>query len=101
MSDETSAENLVLAQVCDGDTATYRYLLFNGETKLSIRMKNGAECRVELYLDGMYHAEAKAEPTETYAEVSMPIQTVSGDREVTLKFYGNGLEASVESLTFA
>ena len=101
MGDETSSENLVLAQIRDGDTATYRYLLFNGETRLSIRMKNNVECRVELYLDGAYHAEVKVAPAEDYAEVQMTLPAVSGDREVTLKFYGGEMDASAECLTFA
>jgi len=101
MGDEASKENLVLAQICDGDTATYRYLLFNGETTLRLSMKSNAECRVELYLDGMYRAETKAAPSETYTEVEMTLPAVSGDREVTLKFYGDDLEAAVESFTFA
>lgn len=100
MGDETSSENLVLAGICDGDTATYRYLLFDGETSLSVRMKNNVECRVELYLDGMYHAEAKAAPAEDYARIQMAVPAVSGDREVTLKFFGDGLEASMESFAF-
>lgn len=103
--DESSPENLVLTEVRDGDTATYRYLLFDGETCLRIRMKTGAscpaDCRVELYLDGMYHAEAKVALTDTYTQTEMAMPAVGGDRAVTLKFYGDFTDASVESFTFA
>ena len=98
--DVRSSENLVLTHVGDGDTATYRYLLFNGQQTLRIRMRSAVECRVELYLDGVYHAETKVDPSETYTDVSMTVLPVNGDREVTLKFYGEGLDASVESFTF-
>ena len=39
--------------------------------------------------------------SEAYAEVEMTLPAVSGDREVTLKFYGEEIEAAVESFTFA
>jgi hypothetical protein len=99
--DETSPENLVLAQIRNGDTATYRYLLFRGETSLSIRMKSVGNCRVELYLDGAYHAETLAAPSDTYVRVNMTIPAVSGDREVTLKFYGEFTDATVEAIAFS
>jgi hypothetical protein len=98
--DETSCERLVLTEIRNGDTAAYRYLLFDGETALRIRMKCDGPCRVELYLDGMYHAETKAEPTPEYAETQMAIPALRGDREVVLKFYGDFTDASVESLVF-
>ena len=100
--DPDSPENLVLTRVGDGDTATYRYLQFNDETTFRIRMKNNAECRVELYLDGWYQTDFKVAASETYADTEVKIPAAKGTEfTLTLHFYGEDLDASVESFTFA
>ena len=99
--DAQSPENLVLSALRDGDTAAYRYLRFDGETNFTIRMKNHADCRVEIYLDGMYHADFKVAASEVYADTTVATPAVSGEKvTVTLKFYGEFTDASVESFTF-
>lgn len=99
--DEDSPHNLVLTEVSDGDTATYRYLAFDGETSFSIRMKNHDQCRVELYLDGRYLADFTVEPSETYTTTTQTIPAVTGTHALTLKFFGDFTAASVDELSFA
>lgn len=98
--DETSSEHLVLTNLANGDTAAYRYLDFDGETVFSIRMKSTADCRVELYVDGMYHADFKVAAAETYADTRAAIPALQGAHTLTLKFYGEFTDGAVESFTF-
>lgn len=100
--DETSSENLVLSEIENGDTATFRYLQFDGETQFCVRMRTADTCRVELYIDGWYHAELKVFPSAPYADAGTLMPALCGSHSVTLKFYHKGDTAgtAVESLLF-
>ena len=98
--DEISSEHLVLTNLANGDTAAYRYLDFDGETVFSIRMKSNADCRVELYVDGMYHADFKVAAAETYADTRAAIPALLGAHTLTLKFFGEFTDGAMESFTF-
>ena len=98
--DKASPENLVLSEIRNGDTALFRYLDFKGETYMQIRINTPVVCRVELYIDGMYHAEMKVRPTDGYAEAAAPIPALSGRHTVTWKFYYNESEAHVSMDAF-
>jgi len=99
--DADSLHNLVLTEIKNGDTATFRYFAFIGETSFSIRMKNDARCRVELYLDGRYLADFRVATADTYTTVKAPIPSVSGMHALTIKFFGDFTHASVEEISFA
>ena len=100
--DSDSAENLVLAEIENGDTATFRYLQFGGETVFCLRMKTAEVCRVELYLDGLYHAEMKVSSSAAYADAAAPMPELYGRHTVTLKFYreGRGPGTAAEAFGF-
>lgn len=98
--DRKSAHVLVLAQMHNGDTATYRYLDFNGENTFSICMKANANCRVELYIDGDYLADFKVPASNESATYHAKIPALQGRHTLTLKLYGRFTSASVESFTF-
>ena len=85
--DTASSENLVLSEIRNGDTALYRYLDFAGQTGMRVRMTASAACRVELYVDGMYHAEMKMEPADGYTDTVAPMPPLAGRHTVTWKFY--------------
>ena len=93
--DEASPENLVLSEIQSGDTAIFRYLDFHGETHMQMRINTPVVCRVELYIDGMYHAGMKVAQTEGYAVATAPMAALSGRHAVTWKFYYNESEARV------
>ncbi len=93
--DVASEENLALSEIRDGDTALYRYLDFSGETHMCVRAKTTVECRVELYVDGMYHAEMKVQPSEAYKDTTAPMPALLGRHTVTWKFYHGDSEAPV------
>ena len=101
--DADSAENLVLTEIADADTATYRYLQFDGEETFTIRLRASAPCRVELYVDGLYHAEATARPCEAYTAVTAKIPPLTGKHTLTLRFGCASSEEAprVESFLFA
>ena len=100
--DIASPENLVLAQIQNGDTACYRYLDFFGESQMRIRIRTSVVCRVELYVDQMYHAEMKVAPTDGYVDAVAAMPPLSGKHTVTWKFYYNEdlAEVSVDAFGF-
>ena len=100
--DEASSENLVLSEIRNGDTALFRYLDFSGENHMTVRVNTTASLRVELYIDGLYHAEMRIAPTAGYAETAAEIPPLHGRHTVTWKFYCNDATAriSAEALEF-
>ena len=100
--DEASEENLVLSEIQNGDTALFRYLDFSGETRMQVRINTPVVCRAELYIDGMYHAEMKAQPTEGYVDATASMPPLHGRHTVTWKFYYNesGVKVSVDAFGF-
>ncbi len=98
--DTASSENLVLSEIRNADTAQFRYLDFNGETGMQVSINTPVACRVELYVDGMYHAELKVPPTECYTVTGAPMPVLSGRHSVTWKFYCNEGEVPVSMDAF-
>lgn len=96
-----SSHTLALTEVLNGDTATYRYLAFAGENRFEICMQADANCRVELYLDGTYHADFKLLATNCMTRTAADVPPIFGEHTVTLKFYGGFTNATVEAFTFA
>ena len=92
---------LMLTELADRDTATYRYLDFHGEDTFRIRMRSGGEGRVELYTDGLYHAELSIPDGTDFVETVGHIPPLHGTHTLTLKFYGNLRDAAVEAFSFA
>ena len=95
--DEASAENLVLSEIRNGDTALFRYLDFSGESRLHVRVKTDTYCRVEMWVDGRYHAEAIAAPSKAYADTEASIPPLRGRHAVCLRFYPKDSAASVSA----
>ena len=95
-----SCHNLALTEIENGDTATYRYLSFEGETTFSLRMQTSAPCRVELYLDDRYHADFAVAPSDGYATTTTKIAAVTGTHALILKFFGD-FTAAVDEFSFA
>lgn len=101
VGNSSSANTLVLGEIRDGDSATYRYLEFNGETSFSIKLCADRPCRVELYIDGWYHDTLNAPASKDYAVACKPIAPIEGVHELTLKFYGNFDSMCVDEFLFA
>ncbi len=93
--------NLALTEIHNGDTATYRYLAFDGESNFTIRMKNDGRCRVELYLDGRYLADFRVATAETYTTATARVPATTGTHALTLKFFGDFTAASVDEFSFS
>ncbi len=100
--DDMSPENLVLDQIQNGDAACYRYLDFHGERQMRIRIRTSVICRVELYVDQMYHAEMKVAPTDGYADAVAAMPPLKGPHTITWKFYytENYAEVSADAFGF-
>ncbi len=98
--DPEDAYDLMLAEVANGDSATYRYLDFDGENTFIIHMKSDANCRVELYVDGEYHADFKLPASEQSIKATIKIPEISGRHTLTLAWYGRFETASAQEFTF-
>ena len=96
-----SSYDLVLTEIAHGDSATYRYLDFAGENTCSICMQADANCRVELYIDGSYHADFKHPASENMTQIEVAIPPIFGKHTLTLKLYGRFTSATVETITFS
>ena len=75
-------------------------LNFSGETRMSLRVNTTAPLRVELYIDGAYHAEMSIAPTEGYTFSTAAIPALNGRHTVTWKFYCNQDEARISADAF-
>ncbi len=98
--DDASAHCLALADIRNGDAATYRYLEFDGEDCFEITLRSDANCRVELYVDDRYHADFKVPESEAFATASAKIPTLYGTHTLTVKLFGNFECACVDELRF-
>ena len=91
----------MLTEIANGDSATYRYLDFDGEDTFTIRMRADANCRVELYLDGAYHADFKLPASEQSMTKTVKIPAITGKHTLTLSWYGKFETASVQEFAFS
>lgn len=102
VSDERESEyGYSVKNVYPRSSATYRYLRFDGETRMQVRMKGEGACRVELYLDGRYYADETFKLLNFFQNYSMKFPVIEGVREVTLKFYGLFEQGVLDEITFA
>ena len=92
--------NFVLGQIRHGDTATYRYLNFDGENRFTATAKADQDMRVEVYIDGWYHASLAITGTNEYADFSIPIPPLVGKHTLQLKFFGTFDSATLSSFAF-
>ena len=69
---------------------------------MRIRIRTSVICRVELYVDQMYHAEMKVSPTDGYVDAVAAMPPLNGRHTVTWKFYYNedAAEVSVDAFGF-
>ena len=99
-ADEKSSHYLALCNIKLGDTATYRYLQFDGEITFSAKIKTDGDLSVEVYLDDTFCGKITAQRTNDFAVFSGNIKTLSGDFTLTLKFFGNFSDATLDEFVF-
>lgn len=92
--------NLLLTDIHHGDAAIYRYLSFDGEDAFTITMQADNNCRVELYLDGKYHADMKIPAASEPAAYTCKIPPIHGVRTLSLHFYGDIKDTVCYKFTF-
>lgn len=92
---------LALSRINPGAYATYRYLDFNGEDTVTLRLRGEGISRVELYVDGKYHTFAKVELPIFFDEKTFSLPALSGRHEITFKFYGHFSDADLSEFTFS
>jgi hypothetical protein len=82
-------------------TATYRYIEFNGEDTVLLRLKGEGECRIELFIDGKYHAFALIDLAMFFENVEFKMPCVEGRHTVSLHFYGMFADATLDEIKFS
>ena len=99
-TDSASAYGFALTHIRHGDTATYRYLDFNGENTFTIRAMADGYFRTEVYIDGRYHASLVTGTSGAYAESTVSIPPLAGRHTLQLEFYGEFTEAKLDEFVF-
>lgn len=99
-TDPASAYGFALTQIKHGDTATYRYLDFDGEDTFSVKACADGYFRVEVYIDDWYHASLVTETSGAYAEFTTRIPPLTGRHTMQLKFFGEFAEAKLDEFVF-
>lgn len=97
----TQEMNLLLSDIHTGDFVMYRYLSFEGEDTFEIKLNVEGDCRVEVYVDGCYHADTKVHPMGGTQTHTCHIPPIFGKHTLTLYFYGELSNAIVEGFSFA
>jgi hypothetical protein len=92
--------NYVLNRICHGDTATYRYLEFNGENTFTAAAKADKDLRVEVYIDDWYQRSLIIHPGCGYETGSVSLPPIFGRHTLTLKFYGEFTDAAISNFVF-
>jgi hypothetical protein len=98
--DRESKYGYAVKNIAPRSSESYRYLRFDGETKMQVKMKGEGTCRVELYLDGRYQADLPCLLTNFFQTYQMRIPVAIGVKEVTLKFYGLFEQATLDEIIF-
>ena len=95
-----SEGSFILGQIRHGDTATYRYLEFNGENTFTATAKADKDLRVEVYIDDWYQRSLIIHPGCGYETGSVSLPPISGRHTLTLKFYGEFTDAAISNFVF-
>lgn len=91
---------LTLKAINDHTGAIVRWLSFHGERRAILEMKGEGACRVEIYLDGRYHADQTLPLGIFFEPFEIEMPNTTGTHEVTLKFFGLFRNATLAGLRF-
>ncbi len=99
--DTASAHHLALCGLRPGDEATYRYLDFDAETRVTLTLRADGAGTVELLADGALLATVPVTPAPAFAAVTAPIPTpIRGRHTLTLRFAGEFADAALDEISF-
>lgn len=98
--DGFSRHTLALTGIQPGDIAVFRYIGFDGENFLTLRIKSDRDCTVEVYIDENLHASAPVKPGNDYAEYDIRIAPIFGKHTVKFKFTGEFESAAFDEFLF-
>lgn len=99
--DRASRHHLALRKINPHVSATYRYIDFEGEDTVILRMKGEGRCRVDIFVDGRYHADGCVDLKIFFEDVALRIPAIEGRHEITLRFFGLFADASLDEIRFA
>ncbi len=101
---DASAHILALTKINSGDTASWRYLEFNGENEFTAKLHSDKKGRLEVYIDGRYITSMDIRPTDGlngFENLSIKHREIVGKHELTLKFYGDIKEMTLDEIKFS
>ena len=99
-ADKNSQYAYAVKRITPRSSAGYRFVYFDGESEMQVKMKGEGNCRVELYVDGRYYADKSVVLDIFYKDFGLQIPPVYGKHEITLKFFGLFEEASLDEISF-
>lgn len=80
--------------------AEFKYIDFQNESRISLRIKSDGECRAEIYSDGAYLTEITTAGDGVLREYSSPVPRLSGKRRLEIKFFGNFSSVCLDGFRF-
>lgn len=101
VGDDASENTLVLGEIRPSDSADYRYIDFDGENTLTLRLRSEGECTLELYVDGILHASHTAAACADYRALSLPIEPLRGRHSLRVRWVGDFATASFDEFRFS
>lgn len=98
--EKESAHFLSVKNINPYNTITFRYLKFDGENKINLRLKGEGRCRIDIYIDGKYHDFITINADMFFKSFEKEILSIYGVHEVELKFYGLFKDLTLDELKF-
>lgn len=98
--DKASKHTLALTEIAIGDSAVYRYVDFDGEDHVCLRLQADGDGRAELYIDDFYHDAVVFSKTDGYIDVNKDILPLSGRHTLAWRFFGEFQRASMDTFCF-
>lgn len=99
--DEALANSLVLGEIKKGDTATFRYIDFDGENAVTVRYQSCGEVDFQVYVDDSLHTVLTLPTCEAYKSCTLPFLPLKGRHTLKFVFDGDFSNAALETFVFA
>lgn len=100
MGDSESAHTLVLGEIRGGDSATFRYLRFDGENALAVRYRSKGECQITVCVDDAPITTVTLPSADVYQTHTVLIPPMKDVHTLTLCWNGSFADARADEIRF-
>ena len=98
--DKKSKSGLVIKNINPHARAVFRYLRFGGENLIKLRLKGEGDCRVDIYLNGLYYDCLSVSLDQDFQTFEKNVLPTIGRYELELRFYGLFENAVLDEILF-